>query len=305
MLNRFFQSSIRRVLPGLLGLLFASAAAAEESAGPAKPAETTNGWNFSEFIDQLPEMLSDRLPGFDPTGAVRLYVRPHFGDFIHRDFVRVPFGARVKVSETVDCSAELQSYFTHGLGDSAGYGLSGLQLGAKREHVLESLGHGGLSVGAIYQTPLSRPPRELSDGFRHFQPYVAATRPFMPSWHLLGFAGLGADILDRTVLPVNFGRNQLHANSLSFAAGAAREFARFHATLTATVTTSRFISDEGKQVYSLRPEFVVPWKVSQNSKAHILFTLGGRAVHGPDGTELGVSGSMRVEFILKTARGAK
>jgi len=34
-------------------------------------------------------------------------------------------------------------------------------------------------------------------------------------------------------------------------------------------------------------------------QTQILFTLGGRAIHGPDGNELGVSGSVRVEFQLK------
>ena len=76
-----------------------------------------------------------------------------------------------------------------------------------------------------------------------------------------------------------------------FAAGAARDFNRFHATLTALVTSSALVSDENKQVYSLRPEIVVPWQAGPNSKHQILFTLGGRAVHGPDGTELGVTGN--------------
>lgn len=294
---------IRRALFALACGWLAAALPAEEAPAAGKNGAAINGWNLPDFIDQLPDLLAERLPGFDRMGAVRLYVRPHFGDFIHRDFVRVPFGARVKISENLECSAELQSYFTHGLRDAAGYGLSGLQLGTKYEHFLPQLGHGGVSVGANYQTPLSRPPQDLTDGHRHFQPYLAATRPLVPAWHLLGYTGLSADILDRTVLPAHFGRNQLHSNSLTFGAGAAREFKRFHAALTASVTSSALTSDEHKQVYSLRPEIVVPWKAGPASKAQVLFTLGGRVVHGPDGTELGVSGSMRVELLLR--RGAK
>ena len=300
---RFSRPAIRRAAFALIfgGLAWALPAAETPPASPN--GEIIPGWNLPDFIDQLPDFLAARLPGFDRSGAVRLYVRPHFGDFIHRDFVRVPVGARAKVSENFECSAELQGYFTHGLSDAAGYGLSGLQLGSKYEHFLPKLGHGGISVGANYQTPLSRPPQDLTDGHRHFLPYLAATRPLVPEWRLLGYAGLSADILDRTVLPAHFGRNQLHSNSLTFGAGAARQFKRFHATLTASVTSSALTSDENKQVYSLRPEIVVPWKAGPGSKAQILFTLGGRAVHGPDGTELGLSGSMRVELLLK--RGAK
>lgn len=287
----------------LCGLL-ASASSAAEPAPAAKPAGT--GWNLAEFIDGLPDLLSERLPGFDRSGVLRLYVRPHFGDLLHRDYLRVPFGVRAKVSENVESSAELQTYFTHGISDPAGYGLSGLRLGTKCEHVLPSLNDGaGLSVGFNYQTPLSRPPQDLTDGHRHFQPYVALTRPLVPDWKLLGYASVGADLLDRTRMPAHWGRNQLHSNSLIVVAGAAREFRRFRASLTGTFTTSSLISDENKNVYALRPEVVVPWKMKADARTQILFTLGGRSIWGPDGHELGVSSSMRVEFLFRRNREVK
>ena len=275
----------------------ARVAAADEPAPAASG--SSSAWDLPEFIDRLPDIFSDRLPGFERSGAVRLYVRPHFGDFIHRDYVRVPVGARVKVTENFESSMELESYLTHGLGDRAGYGLANLRLGAKCEHVLPELWNGGVSMGLNYQTPLSRPPMDLTDGNRHLQPYVAATHPFLSRWPVLGYATVSADILDHTVLPDNFGRNQLHTNSLMFSVGAAHEFPRFHGSLTATVTTSALMSNEAKQVYALRPEIVVPWKSRTGSKTQVLFTIGGRAIHGPDGNELGLSGSVRVEFQLK------
>lgn len=281
--------------------------AAEPAPAPEpSPLTASSGWNLTEFIDGLPDMLSERLPGFDRAGALRLTVRPHFGDLLHRDYLRVPFGVRAKVSQNVESSAELQTYFTHGLSDSAGYGLSGIRLGTKCERVLPSLNDGaGLSLGFNYQAPLSRPPLDLTDGHRHFQPYVAATRPIMPRWKLLGFVGLGADVLDRTAMRANFGRNQLHSNSLSLAVGAAREFKRFRATLTGTVTSSSLISDENKNVYALRPEIVVPWKTSPNARTLIHLTLGGRTVWGPDGHELGLSSSVRFEFLFRGNRETK
>ena len=267
----------------------------------ADPAPATSRWDLPEFIDRLPDLLAERLPGFDPAGAVRLYVRPHFGDFVHRDYVRVPVGARAKVSENVETSAELESYFTHGLSDAAGYGLSNLQLGAKCEHVLPTLNHDGFSLGANFITPLSRPPVDLNDGHRHFQPYVAATHPLVAAWRVLGYASVSADFLNHTALAPHFGRNQLHSNSLAVSAGVAHEWEKFHGSLTATVASSALISDESKQVYTLRPEIVVPWKMRADAKTQVLFTLGGRAIHGPDGNELGVSGSVRIEFQLKRA----
>lgn len=305
-------SSVRRFALTLLGATFGAmlVAALEPASAPASvvtlapvTSSASSAWNLPDFIDRLPDFLADRLPGLEPSGAVRLYVRPHFGDFLHRDYVRIPVGLRDKVTETIEVNAEVESYLTHGIGDAAGYGFSSFKLGVKREHLLPSLGNGGLGVGFNYQTPLSRPPVDLTDGHRHFQPYVAATHPFVPAWRVLGYYGFGADFLDRTAIPAHFGRNQLHSNSLTFGAGIAREWARFHGSLTATIGTSRLMSNENKEVYALRPEIVVPWKSTTGSKTQVLFTLGGRAIHGPDGNEFGVSGSVRVEFKLN--RGTK
>lgn len=294
----FAAPTVCRSALALLGAALVSTLAAADSLVATKSPATTSVWNLPDFIDRMPDFLTDRLPGLEPSGTVRLYVRPHFGDFIHRDYVRVPVGIRDKISKTIEFNAELESYLTHGLGDAAGYGFSSFKVGVKREHLLPNLGNGGLGVGIDYQTPLSRPPLALTDGHRHLQPYVAATHPLVPAWKVLGYAGLSADLLERTSMPANFGRNQLHSNSLTFNAGVAREWARFHGSLTASVATSALMSDEGKQVYSLRPEVVVPWKSTNGSKSQILFTLGGRAIHGPDGNEFGVSGSVRVEFRL-------
>jgi hypothetical protein len=279
---------------------------AAESAPPVSGPPAKSTWDLAEFIDGLPDLLSERLPGFDQTGALRLYVRPHFGDVIHRDYLRVPFGARAKITSSIESSAELQTYFTHGISDPAGYGLSGIRLGAKAERLLPSINDGaGVSLGFNYQTPLSRPPVDLTDGHRHFQPYVAATRPIMPAWKLLGFAGIGADLLSRTHIPAHFGRNQLHSNSLSFVGGAAREFKRLRASLTATVTTGALVSDEFENVYAIRPEVVIPWRLRPNARTLVHLTVGGRSIWGPDGHEIGLSSSVRFEFLLRRAPSAK
>lgn len=287
-------------------LLAISAARELPATEPAAQPPAAGRWDLAEFIDGLPDLLAERLPGFDRTGALRLYARPHFGDFIHRDYLRVPFGARAKLTENIESSAELQTYFTHGISQAAGYGLSGFRLGAKCEHVIPSLNDGaGLSLGFNYQTPLSRPPVDLTDGHRHLQPYVAATRPLVPAWKLLGFASIGADLLNRTPITAHFGRNQLHSNSLIFVAGAAREWLRFRTSLTGTVMTSSLLSNENKNIYALRTEIVVPWKTKAEARTQLLFTVGGRTIWGPDGHELGLSSSMRIEFSLRRDRSEK
>jgi hypothetical protein len=158
--SRIFRLTIRRTASALVCGWLGSVLPAADAPPTTKSAAVAPGWNLPDFVDQLPDMLVEHLPGFEPPGAVRLYVRPQFGDFLRRDFVRVPFGARAQVSEDLACSTEIQGYFTDGLRDSAGNGLSGLQLGVKYELVVPVLGHSGVSIGVNFRTPLSRPDRK-------------------------------------------------------------------------------------------------------------------------------------------------
>ena len=123
----------------LFAMLSRSLMFAQTAAVAAPPAATSPDagyvWSLSELLDRLPELLADRLPGFDPYGAFRLYVQPHFGDFLHSGYVLVPVGARAKITDRIELNAELQSYFAHGSGPAVGDGMSALNLGVKVEHV--------------------------------------------------------------------------------------------------------------------------------------------------------------------------
>ncbi len=285
-----------RIAPkiGLLALGLAVAFAVQ--AQPDSPASSASGWDLGDLMDHLPDFKNLGLPGFTPGGAVSIYARPHVGDFVRRDYLRLPVGARVRVSEHTEFTTELESYFTHGLGDGAGYGLSRLRVGAKHEFVVNAWPGTAWSVGLDFAAPLSRPPVELSDGYRHTLPYLSISRALVPEWHLVGYAGCGADLLARTDLPAHFGRNQLHANSLTFGAGLTREWPRFRAALTATAATSELISNEGRQVFALRPDVLIPLTRFNGKHTQLLLTVGGHAITGPDGREFGVTSSLRVEF---------
>ncbi len=278
------------------GPLAARAASDAPSSAPASSTPAPK-WDIFRFVDELPETIGDLLPHDQPSGAVRLYLRPRYGDLIRRDYLRVPAGVRLQVTDNLAVTTELQSYFTHGLGDSAGYGLSGLLLGARCEHVLPALNQGGFSVGVNYTSPLSRPPQDLTDGHRHLLPYIAATRPLLARWKLLGYASFGADFLEHTAMPAHFGQNELHANSLVATGGAAREWSRFRVALTATLASTAFVSDERRQVFSLQPEVVLPLRPA-TATTQVLLTLSGHAVWGPGGQELGLSSSVRIESLL-------
>lgn len=268
---------------------------------------TTGSWDISDLLDRLPNMspfgkLSE-MTGI-PT---KIYVRPHLGDFFHRDYIRIPVGVKAKLTDEIEIHGELESYLTHGFGDNAGNGLSRGRVGEKYEKVMTILHPIGWSTGVDFDTPLSRPPMELTDGHRHLLPYFAASEMLVPSYNLVGYASLTGDFLSHSALPANFGRNQLHGNSITFSSGITRDYKRFRVALTGTWATTSLLSDENKNVFSLRPDILIPLTktIGPSGRTHLLLIVGGRAVNGPDGTELGVSGSLRVEFAVQSSKAKK
>ncbi len=254
---------------------------------------------FGELLDRIPNLGNLELPSFMPEGMAKFYSSPHFGDLLHREYLRVPVGMRAKLTKQLEAHAELESYFTHGLREGAGYGLDRLRLGGKYEITSSSSTGTAWSTGVDFETPLGRPPTELSDGHRHIMPYVSASRPIIPDWHLLGYSTLGADLLSSTSLPSNFGRNQLHTDALTLATGVARDWPLFNTSLTATYATSELFSNESSHVFSLRPAVIIPLRRLEGKHTRLILTLSARSTWGPDGHELGTSASVRVEFLFR------
>ena len=265
---------------------------------------TTASWDISELLDRLPDFspfgkLTEKTPF-----PVRLYVRPRVGDFVHRDYVRIPVGAKAKLTDNYELHTELESYFTHGLKDTAGYGVSRYRLGGRYDVQRGSLHPIGYSTGFDFDTPLSRPPTELTDGHRHLLPYITASKMLVPDYNLVGYAGITLDFLSQTPLRANFGHNQLHSNSVTFSSGITRDYKRFRVALTGTWGTTKLLSDENHNVFALRPDVLIPLtkKPGPGARTHLLLIIGGEAVNGPDGTELGIDGSVRIEFAVQSGR---
>ncbi len=255
-------------------------------------------WDVGYLLDHLPTLkaLQPQQVGGSSENTISVYAHPHLGDFFHRDYLRVPIGTRLRLDSVAEFNTELETYFTHGLRHSAGNGLSRLRVGAKREFQLSEFETARWSVGIDFATPLSRPPVELNDGHRHTLPYLSLSRPIMPSWHLVGFTTVGADLLAHTALAANFSKNELHANSLTFATGVTREWQKFSGALTFTAATSKLISNEGRQVFGVRPDVLIPLDRMSGEHTRLMLTVGAHAVTGPDGNEFGVNGNLRVEF---------
>jgi len=260
--------------------------AAAEAAGPER---------FARWVDRLPEVLDFSLPDLGSDEGIAVTARPHLGDLLNRDYLRIPIRFHAKWRGT-EASAEVQPYFTHGLGHPASLGFTGFQLGLKRQWAIANHPATGVSAGINYSSPLSRPPADITDGYRHTTPYVGATFPLSTRWKLTGFSTLGADIITKSDIPSNFRRNELHGNSLSLTFGGAREFKRFQLSLSVTHSNTILMSNESNGVTTIRPAVLIPIERFFSPSIHLFPTLGAEATWGPDGQEIGVSGKVRVEF---------
>ena len=288
------RSSLLQIFaPVILGVTLA---AAEPSTDVLVPADAGSR-GMSRVLDDLPAFLVDRLPLLDPDSVIQLSVRPHLGDFFHQDYVRVPVSLRWRVAPRLEIENEFGSYFARGGAQGSDYGLAGTALGIKWSPVPTTLVHDGISVGVDYRTPFNHAPRGFSDGYRHVQPYVAVTRILVPDWRLLGYANLGANFFQRTSLPSDFGRNQLHANSLALVLGLARDWSHVRASLTARLASTALTSDEGRQNFQLRPEVAFPLR-RDGVRTQIMLTLGGRVMWGPNGRQVNTNGGVRINFHL-------
>ncbi len=301
MLSRPLAFLVRTTVSLCAAAVFAPGLAAEAAMEESKPAAASSAPSsdspLARLVDELPEYLADRLPMLDPNGVVRVFLQPHFGDFVRQGYIRVPFGVRAKLSDNIEVKSEFGSYFENG-GNAHSSGLSAMNLGVKCERVLPGVKDGGFSLGVNYRTPFSGSPQEFSDGYRHLQPYMSATHPMLPKWQLLGFASVGANFLEHTSLPSNFGRNQLHANSLAVTTGVARAFGRVHVALTTRLATTALMSDERRQNFSIKPEMIVPLRRNPHARVQAYATFGVRTIWGPDGCETGTNTSLRVNVRL-------
>src|SRR6185312_6649242 len=147
---------------------------------------------LEDLLDRIPDFSALNLPSFVPTG-LSIHSSPHFGDLIHRPYLRVPVGGRWKMTRDFETHGELEGYFRHGLRKSNGesaYGLDRWSGGFKFESPKPPSMQLAWSAGADFSTPLGRPPLELTDGHRHFVPYVAMSRIIAIDQRLFGYSSV-------------------------------------------------------------------------------------------------------------------
>lgn len=243
------------------------------------------------------------LPELDLPGTVKLTLRPHFGDLIRRDYMRVDGGVRWSVSRRFEVSPEASIFFNHGLGDNndSGYGVGELRLGSK--YILSRFPDFDMETSLTLgiETPVGHPPVDMTDGLNHITPGFLVQRQAAHATKWTTFAGAGLDLVSMSDVAGTPVRNQPRDDSMNFTVGAIYDLGQLKYTLSGTYATTAWIGDETHHFFYLRPNVLwyVPKKFTFNSKTQWVVGLGLRMSTGPDGTEVSVSSRVRAEITFR------
>lgn len=266
--------------------------------------------NVSDSALQVRGIFDASLPGTERKHALRLLFRPHLGDLQRRDTLRVPLGIRYGLTPNWEATGEIEGYISHGLGDVAAFadkGLSQVHLGTKYRLPVQLRGW-DVAVGADYTHPLGSPPLEVTDGLEHTAPYISFARPLPSQPDMRVFLGLGADLINKTNITGRLEKNQLGDDTATLSAGWVWRRGPYHYTLEGAWTTTDGIGGPRQgNVLSLRPGLIweVPPEFTFHSKGQWLAGVGLRITHGPDGTDIGASAKLRVNFDFKQLFGRR
>lgn len=253
---------------------------------------------------RLPGIFQSLLPFTEGKYALKLTLRPHFGDLSKRDFLRTPIGLRYGLSDHWEVSAEAETYFAHGIGDKSFFddsGLAGLRLATKYKFTRLWFERWATAVGVEYIRPLNDPPPQITDGFQHVQPFITFARPLVSYPGARVFWGLSADLLNPTRIQGEMTKNPLGDDTVTFNTGIVWERHPFIYTFETAVSTTRLLGDIDEEFITVRPGVVwrVPSKYTFDSKAEWLLGLGLRGQYGPEGADFGLSARVKVNFDFK------
>ena len=269
------------------------------------PATYVNPLGDDELI--LDEVFQSHLPTTLKEYALRLSVHPHLGDWQNKDHMRMTTSLRYGLTQNCEISASSDLYFSHGNGAIKAfdeYGAANLQFGAKL-NLGEPLFSGWeTATGISYQFPTGRPAPELTDGLRHLRPYVTLSHRLPSRPYLRIFVGFHGDIISRTSLPGEFAKNSFRENSAGITGGWVVDRGNLHYTLEASFDSTRFISRNEEEIYSIRPG--VLWEIPTRRDHHIRSNwVVGAALsdtYGPGGNSVGGSFKLRYNTDLKNPR---
>ena len=284
-------------------LLAVAAQAAEEpaAAGPAKATDDDL---------RIRGVFNSVLPRTEKKNSLRLIVHPHLGDLFERSHLRSELGVRYGLTRRWEVTAEVDSYFSHGLKEKAFFadsGFSEFHLGTKYQ--LGDPFHWGweTAAGIDWSRPMGSPPPDVTDGLRHIVPYLTFSRQLVrhPAWRVF-FGGVYED-LSPTGTPGILAKNQLNADNVGVSGGFLYTRGTVTYTFEAAYNTEHPTEDLDGEIAVVRPGivWVVPARYTFGARGQWLLGFSLKLSHGHNGYDLGAGAKLRVNFDFKRLLGRK
>lgn len=278
--------------------------AALTSALAQVPAQPRPGGLLTEarrYLPHLSDLFGRDLPELDRPNAIKLTLRPHFGDLVHRDYMRMDTGLRWALNDNLEIKTAGSVFFTHGLRDSTGYGVGKLNGGAK--YIFDDLPWRDYetSVELSGETPVGHPPLDMTDGYTHVRPSFAIQHLTERNRHLTLFGGMGLDFITKSSVPGTPAFNEPRDDSVSFTGGGIYDVGQVKWTFTTTYATTALLGEHTSHFLYVQPGLLwyVPRRFTFNWKSQVIMGLGARATFGPDGMDFSLGSRLRVEFTLR------
>ena len=246
------------------------------SALPLPSAEPRNGGSTVDDQDavNIRGLFDFQLPKIIRPESLRFTLNPSFGDFIHKDYVRLRTGVRYAVTRHLETSAEVVPYIDNfgGKGEGAA-GLAEFRFGTKLAWHNLFAPYFDTAFGANVVIPSPGAPEQLTIGTARFNPYVAFSRDLKAVRGLGAFLNVGCEIFDHDPAPGRIARYRPSHANLIVTPGLVLHRAPWHYTLAASVRTTA-IDGHDREYYSVMPgvSFEVP--------SHWVPRLPGRVVVG-------------------------
>ncbi len=268
--------------------------------GASPPAEAS----ASDDRFRIRGIFESLLPNTENKYTLRITLRPHLGDFIRHDTLRLPIGLRYGLSDRLEGSIEFESYVAHGLGgmglgNQAGF--SEIRLATKYHWKTFPWPGWEAAVGFEYLRPVSHPPVELTDGLEHLVPFITFAHQLETYPDVRVFWGLSTDYVGHTSIPAVRGWNDLGDDAQKINGGFIWDRGRLAYTFEAAYSTTRFSGYPDRDLVTLRPGIVwqIPRRYTYGIGGQWQVGLGLRAVIGPDSTDIGAQARVKVDFDFK------
>lgn len=294
-----------------LAAVFGGAAASAQTA-PAEPAA-----NIAEtqpnptLFSRIRGLFDIDLPELDPPGTVRFKLSPRFGDFVHRDYVRVPTGLRWTPNDVLEINAEVEAYFHHYLGGGpVNNGIGEVRGGFKYVKRQWPTPDFESSFGLNVELPVGSPPIDLTDGRNHYMPFAVVQYRWANLPKLTTFGGVSFDIVTDSSVRGSIGRNTPLDDSFSIVGGAVYDLGQFKWTLQSIYTTTALVTGTTENYFTVQPSVLwfVPRKYTKFTNTQWIVGFGARSTWGPDGHDFSTSSRVRAEItfgqVMDRLRGA-